>query len=366
MILFYLIQKEFKQLLRNRLLPVLFVLVPLLLVNGVPRLATQEVKGIHFVVVDNDHSSTTRRLIHKLDASAYLSLTSAVGSYKEAMELISSGEADAIIEFPHGYEKCLVTHQALPQVQLSANSINGIKGSISSVYIMQIIQDMLSDVPLTVLSDGRSLQTSYLYNENLDYKLYMTPVIFALLLILIVGFLPALNIVGEKERGTIEQINVTPIGKVEFIVSKIIPYIVVGLFMTLESVIAARVFHGISPAGSVVTLLIFALLFCMLAASLGLVVSNYSSTLQQAALTMYFFLVIFILLSGLLTPIQSMPQWAQTLTCLNPMRYMIEAMRAIFIKGSSLWQLRSQFVALTLFTLVGWFWAIRSYRKNEF
>lgn len=199
----------------------------------------------------------------------------------------------------------------------------------------------------------------------LDYKLFMVPAIFALLLILIVGFLPALNIVGEKERGTMEQINVSPIGKMDFILSKVIPYVIIGLLMTLEALAAARGIYGLWPAGSVALLMTCVAVFCLLASSIGLIISNYSSTLQQAALTMFFFLVIFILMSGLLTPIASMPQWAQTLTRLNPMRYVIAALRDVYIKGATFTDLLPQLVPLTLYASAAWGWAIGSYKKSE-
>ncbi len=362
MVLPYLIEKEFKQMLRNRLLPVIFIILPVALVNVIPRLATQEVKGIRLVVVDNDHSTSTMRLINRLDASAYLELAGCAATYGEAMKAIDGDKADVVVEFPRGYEKAVVTKHGNACVRVDANAVNGMKGAMAGMYVSQIINagDGDSDVPTA--ADGVSVR--YLHNDNLDYKLYMTPVVFAIMLILIVGFLPALNIVGEKEKGTIEQINVTPIGKLDFILSKLIPYIVVGLVMTLEGVVAARLIHGIAPTGSVVSVFVFAVFFCMLVASLGVIVSNYSSTLQQAALTMFFFLVIFILMSGLLTPIRSMPEWAQLLTRLNPMRYIINAFRDIYLKGDSARLLLPQFLPLAAYTAATWTWAIASYRKN--
>ena len=136
------------------------------------------------------------------------------------------------------------------------------------------------------------------------------------------------------------------------------------MFMTLEALMAARALYGITPQGSPISVMVVALVFAMFVASFGLIISNYSSTLQQAALTMFFFLVIFILTSGLLTPIRSMPDWAQTLTYANPMRYIVEAMRAIFIKGSSLFDLWGHIATLLGFAAIGWTWAIVSYRKN--
>lgn len=384
MILPYLVEKELKQIMRNRILPIIFVLLPLALTNVLPRIATQEVRGIRFAVVDADHSPASRRLTQQLDASTYLSLVGACPTYADAMDLIDSGEADAIVEFARGYEKALVTGGGENCLHVSANAVNGMKGSMAAMYITAIASEADLPQPLrrrgesappsssspvprdaTSLAEAPGWAASFLFNHTLDYKLYMVPAIFALLLMLIVGFLPALNIVGEKERGTMEQINVSPIGKMTFILSKVIPYIVIGLLMTLEALAAARAIHGITSAGSVALLMLFVIVFCMLTSSIGLIISNYSSTLSQAALTMFFFLVIFILMSGLLTPISSMPEWAQVLTILNPMRYIIAALRGIFIKGATLTDLLPELTTLAFYATAAWTWAIMSYKKKE-
>lgn len=352
MILQHLIVKEFKQILRNSILPIVFVVLPIALTNGVPRLATQEVKGLRFCVVDNDRTPSTQRLIQEIDASEYLELSALCSTYEEAMEYINDGTSDVIVEFRDS------------QVMLSANATNGTKGGMASMYIQQIISSQTSNwnIPDT---DDSQWKVSYLFNPHLDYTLYMVPAILGMILILIVGFLPALNIVSEKEKGTIEQINVTPIRKWEFIVSKIVPYIVVGVVMIAVALLVAYIFFGFWTRGSLALMFFLVLIFCSLVSSFGLIISNYSSTLQQAALTMFFFLVIFLLMSGLLTPIQSMPEWAQKLTYLNPLRYFVDAARGIFIKGASLSHLSTQFIVLCVYTLLTWTWAIISYKKNS-
>jgi len=350
--IFYLINKEFKQIFRNWLLPVVFVVLPLALINGVPRIATMEVKGLHFCVVDHSHTPTTERLIREIDASQYIDLAAYCSTYDEAMKYIDSGEADIIVEFRDH------------EIMLYANATNGTKGGMASSYITQIISGSNGSRGLRGLSSSNGLKVKYISNPNLDYKLYMVPALIGMILILIVGFLPALNIVSEKEKGTIEQINVTPIRKWEFIVSKIVPYIIIGLFMVLEALMVARGFFGFWPKGSLFFVFVFVIVFCLLISSFGLIVSNYSNTLSQAALTMFFFLVVFLLMSGLLTPIQSMPEWAQKITLVNPLRYFVEAMRGIFIKGAAITDLLTQLTVLILYSTCTWTWAIISYRKN--
>lgn len=366
MTVLYLIQKEFLQIARNLLLPIVFVVLPLAVINGVPRIATQEVKGLRFCVVDHDHSTTSARLIQQIDASAHFSLSAVCHHYAEAMEAVDAGQTDVVVEIPPHFEKNL-RGKGAPNLLIAANATNGTKAGMAQAYLLQIIGDAQR-----ALAQERGQQSvavspiavNICFNPQLDYKLYMVPALLGLFLILIVGFLPALNIVGEKEKGTIEQMNVTPIRKWEFIVSKVVPYALVGLLMIAEGLLVARGVFGFWPVGSVAVLFLFVLVFCMLVSSFGLIVSNYCQTLSQAALTMFFFLVIFLLMSGLLTPISSMPEWAQRLTLVNPLRYFVEAMRAIYIKGATLTDVSSQLLVLSVYASITWAWAIGSYRKN--
>lgn len=374
----YLIRKEFKQMRRNILLPIVFLLLPLALTNILLRVATQEIKGLKICVVDNDHSSLSRRLIQKIDASAYIDLSQMAQSEKEAMQSLDDASSDLFLIIPEGYEKSVYTTSIkspyrgeLEGLYIAANATNGMKGAMGQNYVQQIIVSYVQEIAeesgtlqpnnLTPLQP----QIRFAFNPHLDYKIYMMPAVFALLLTLIVGFLPALNIVGEKEKGTIEQVNVTPISKVEFIVSKLVPYWCVGMLMSILALGAGKGIFGILPAGSIPVMVVFLLVFCVLASSFALIISNYSDSTRQASLTMFFFLVIFILMSGILTPIRSMPMWAQWLSMLDPMRHIIEALRLIYVKGSTFAELLPQFYTLLGFAVLTSTWAIVSYRKNS-
>ena len=379
----YLIRKEFKQMRRNILLPIIFVLLPLALTNIIPRVATQEVKGLKICIVDNDHSSLSRRLIQKIDASAYIDLSRMAQSEREAMQSLDDASSDMFLIIPEGYEKGVYSHDN-EQLYIAANATNGMKGAMGQSYLHQIIVSYVQEIAEEsgTLRPNRSAsrqgnaclstnlttlqpQIRFAFNPHLDYKIYMMPAVFALLLTLIVGFLPALNIVGEKEKGTIEQVNVTPISKVEFIVSKLVPYWCVGMLMSILALGAGKGIFGILPEGSIPVMFLFLLIFCVLVSSFALIISNYSDSTRQASLTMFFFLVIFILMSGLLTPIRSMPVWAQWLSMLDPMRHIIEALRLIYVKGSTFTELLPQFYILIGFATSTSTWAIVSYRKNS-
>jgi len=371
MVIQFLIEKEFKQMMRNIILPIVFILLPIGMINVMPRAATQEVKDLKISIIDNDHSEWSQRLIQKLVASSYFTLTDVSSTYKDGLKAMEGAEADFIVEIEPDFERNLA-REGVSKVMISANAVNGVKAGLGTSYLSQIIVDYAANLREEMGMSAKSVRMAhfdveprYVYNAELDYKAFMVPGLIAMLLILIVGFLPALNIVGEKEKGTIEQINVTPVGRFEFIFAKLIPYWCVGLFILAYSMMLARGIYGQVSAGNIGVIFLFASLFILVVSCLGLIVSNYSDTTQQASLVMFFFLVIFILLSGLLTPIAGMPEWAKNITMINPLRYFIEAMRALYIKGSRLQDLSSQFIALTVYAVVVWVFAIISYKKSN-
>lgn len=363
----YLLVKEYKQMFRNWLLPVVFVLLPFVMMNVVPRIATQEVSNLSVAVIDCDHSTLSSRLIQKLQASDYFRLYAVCPNYSEAYNLLQKGDVDFIVTIENEFERNLYRSGAA-DVMISVNAVNGMKGGLGNSYLSQIIMQYARQL---CADSGAATQLPvkieprYLYNASLKYKPYMIPALMAMTLMLLVGFLPALNVVGEKERGTIEQINVTPVSRLEFILSKMIPYWSVGIVVLLLSMVLAWRIHGVTPAGSISLLLLFNLIFILTISSLGLTVSNYSDNMRQAAIVMFFFIVIFILTSGLISPIASMPKWAQEATRLNPIRYIITAMREIYLKGSTFRQLLPQFLPLCIYGLLASLWAIVSFRKSS-
>ena len=355
----YLLTKEYKQMFRNWLLPVVFILLPIAMMNVVPRIATQEVKNLNIAVIDCDHSALSSRLTQKLQASEFFNLYATCPNYQKAYNLLQKGSVDFIVTIENEFEHNLYRTSGA-DVMVTVNAVNGMKGGLGNSYLTQIVMQYAQELGYesgAVTRRPVTVEPRYLFNASLDYKPYMIPALMAMTLILLVGFLPALNVVGEKERGTIEQINVTPVSRIEFILSKMIPYWTIGIFIVGFSMLLAWKIHGVTPAGSV------GLVF--LISSLGLTISNYSDNMRQAAIVMFFFIVIFILTSGLISPIASMPHWAQEATRLNPLRYIITAMREIYLKGSSFTQLLSQFVPLCIYGTLASIWAIISFQKNN-
>jgi len=367
----FLIEKEFKQILRDSFLPRMIVGMPILMMLILPWAANQEVKNIHLSVVDKDHSTFSERLINKASASTYFHLTDVSPTNDKALQSIESGESDIILEIEPDFEKNLVTN-GIAHVMISSNSVNGVKGGLSSSYLNAIVSDFAAEIrEENATISGKNIVPvinivpQYRFNPHLDYKVFMVPALMVMLLTIISGFLPALNIVSEKEKGTIEQMNVTPVGKLTFILAKLIPYWIIGFLVLTICFIIATLVYGISLVGSLFTIYLFAGIYILVVSGMGLIISNNSSTMQQAMFVMFFFIMIVILMSGLFTPINSMPEWAQIITIFNPLRYFIEVMRMVYLKGSGIADLTSQLIALSLFAILFNVWAVLSYRKNN-
>lgn len=367
----FLLEKEFKQLLRGGMLPGILIMMPLMMMGLFPWAANMEMRNINVTVVDNDHSSYSSRLTGKVDASRYLHLESAAASYEAAMHRIERGSADLILEIPEHFERD-ITREGMAPVMISANAVNGMKGSLGSIYTSSVAMDFATEIAEENRAYAAAADTPVVevipqnkFNPHMDYKVFMVPALMVMLLTMLCGFMPALNIVAEKEAGTIEQINVTPVGKFTFILAKLIPYWSIGFFVLTLCFGLARLFYGLAPAGSIVTIYAAAGLFVLTISGFGLLISNNSDTMQQATFVMMFFMVILILLSGLFTPISSMPQWAQNITILNPLKYLMQVMRLVYLKGSPFSQLTVQFAALAIFAVVLNLWAVLSYRKSS-
>ena len=371
----FLIEKEFKQLLRNSFLPRLIIGYPCMVMIIMPWATNMEIKNISVNVVDNDHSVVSQRLIHKIDASSYFRLNNLSPTYNSALRDVESGDADVILEIPRHFEKKLENGEA-SHVLLAANAVNGSEGGLASSYMTATLADYNAQLHAENPSSGivqeaaSSVQPSVsvseknLYNPHLNYKLFMVPALMVMLVTVICGFLPALNIVSEKEVGTIEQMNVTPVGKFKFILAKLIPFWVVGFVVLTLSFGLAWLIYGILPVGSLGIIYLLSALFVLVMSGFGLVISNHSATMQQAMFVMFFFIIILLLMSGLFTPVMSMPQWAQIITILNPLKYFVDIMRMVYLKGSGLTDLSLQIGALLAFATLFNFWAVKSYRKS--
>jgi ABC-2 type transport system permease protein len=366
----FLLQKEFRQIFRDRAILRIIFIMPVIQLLILPWAADYEVKNIQLSVVDHDHSDYSRQLISKVTASGYFKLQDYSNSYRTALYNIEKDKSDLILEIPAFFERDLIKENE-SSLFLAINAINGTKANLGGAYLRSIIQDYNRDVRLKWIQFPRfdpetniGVVSSNWFNPLLNYKYFMVPGILVILVTMVGSFLTSLNIVKEKEIGTIEQINVTPVKKYQFILGKLIPFWVLGLLVLSIGLLISRVAYGIIPAGSFFTIYVFAAVYLLAVLGLGLLVSTFTSNQQQAMLISFFIMMVFILLGGLYTSIDSMPVWAQWITKFNPVSYFIEVMRMVILKGSNLADIKSQLLIMGGFAVFLNGWAIISYRKR--
>ena len=337
-----------------------------------PLAANFEVKNIHVAYVDNDHSSYSQTLISKIGSSGYFKIVSYPRSYHEGLQLIESGKADLVLEIPPHFERNLV-REGVQQVNIAVDAINGTKSALGGAYLSAVIADFNRQLDVNIKAmknpvarNAASIEvdSSNWYNPKAEYKYYMVPAILVLLLTMIGGFITALNIVKEKEIGTIEQINVTPIKKWQFILGKLIPFWIVGMTVFTVGLIVMYLVYGIFPQGSLLVLYLFAAIYLIALLGLGLFISTLADNQLQAMFIAFFFMMIFMLMSGFFTSVDSMPDWARTISNLTPVTHFISVVRLIVLKGAALPQVKNELGYLVIFAIVLNGLAIWNYRKT--
>jgi ABC-2 type transport system permease protein len=344
--------------------------VPVVQLILLPFAANYEMKNINMSIVDHDHSEYSRQLINKFTSSGYFQLTNVSESYKDALVVVEEDRADLIVEIPAGFEKDLVRENK-SKIMIAANAINGQASGLSVSYANSIIRDFNSEVRLEWIQLPRinpqpiiEITTSNWFNPKMNYKYFMVPGILVLLVTLVGFLMTAINIVKEKEDGTIEQLNVSPIKKYQFILGKLIPFWILGNIVLSIGFVVSYVVYGIYPAGNILLIYMFAAMYLIALLGFGLFVSTLAETQQQAMFISYFFMTVFILLGGLFAPIENMPGWARILAYMNPVSYFIEVMRMIVLKGSGFTDILRYLGIISLFAIGFNTLAILNYKKT--
>ncbi len=365
-----LLQKEFLQIFRNKALIGSMLIAPIIQLIALPLAANYEVKHINLVVVDHDRSEYSRRLVGKVLSSGHFHLVEEARNYDDAFRAIEYDRADLVLEVPAGFERNL-TREGEQRLFVAVNAINGMKAGIGNGYLASIIGDFNREIRLEWVQPPRvpplpvlEVAPANWYNPEMIYSRFFVP---GILVMLVTGgsvFLTTMNIVREKEIGTMEQINVTPIKKSHFVLGKLLPFWIIEMGLFTLGMLLGWGLYGIVPVGSLLLLYAFLAIYMVATLGIGLLISTYSETQQQAMMIGFFFMLIFNLMSGLYTPIDSMPAWAKLITQLNPMTYFIEVMRMVVLKGSGLWDIRRDIAAVTVIAVVVNAWAIASYKKT--
>ena len=370
--LLYIIQKEFIQIFRNKAILPMMTALPIIQMIMLSFAASNEVKNVKIVIVDHDHSAYSQQLINKVNTSDRFILMDIPGSSKQADILMQKGDADIVLTIPINFEQRFYKDKEA-SLQLLVNAINGQQATIGGAYLSAIIKSFNNDIRLDAMP-GLSIQkinpvprimieNTYWYNQQLNFKYFMIPGILGELVTVLIMLLTAMNIVRERELGTIEQINVTPIKKWQFLLGKMIPFLILGLLLMTVGLTAGKVLFDIPMRGNLLIVFGYSIVNLMAVLGLGLYISNISDTQQQAMLTTFFFAIIFILMSGLFTPIESMPEWAQYLTIPNPIAHFVNVMRSVLLKGSGFMDVLYNFKITLILAVIFNILAVMSYKK---
>ena len=364
----YILQKEFIQVFRDKtMLPIIFI-IPALQLLILSYTATFEIKNIRFVTVDQDKSSLSKKLINKFDGSSFFEYKGNSVNYNEAEQMIINDKSDQILIVEQDFGGNLNTEK-FGRVQVVTNAINGNAAGLMNAYANAIISDfnkqiIIEQYPTKNIGLPIAVKPLFWYNPELNYITYMVPGILVLLVTLIGMFLSGMNLVKEKELGTIEQINVTPIKKYQFIAGKLIPFWIIALIDLGIGLLLAWFVFNIPIIGSIFLIFFVAAVYLLVVLSFGLFISTLTNTMQQSMFITWFFVVIFILMSGLFTPIESMPHWAQIIDNFNPIAYFIKINRMIMLKGSGFFDFQKEFWILVAYGIGMFTFSIIRYRKT--
>lgn len=367
----YLLRKEFKQIFRNKaLLPLIFVM-PIIQLLIMPLAADYEVKNINVSIVDLDHSTYSKKLVNKISHSKYFKLIDYNFTFNQSFKQLEKDAADLVLEIPKNFEKNLIKENR-EKILIAVNAINGSKAIIGSNYLNALLSDFNAEIKEKWTPPVKATQapvievvSTHWFNKFLNYAFFMVPGILVTLVTMVGVYMCALNIVKEKEIGTIEQINVTPIKKHHFIIAKLLPFGLIGVFIFSVGLFGvARLTYGIEPAGSLWLVYGFLILFLTAVLGIGLLISTYSQNQQQAMSVAFFFMMIFMLMSGLFTSVESMPAWARLIANCNPVTHFINVMRMIILKGSGFEQVKYHFLIMIGFAVLFNSWAIINYKKT--
>ena len=337
-----LIRKELLQIFRNPLIVRVIVMAPVLQLIVLVFAANFEIKNLNIGFIDRDNTSISSSVKNSFVSSGYFKLKNIKKDYSEGLKEFDREDVDIIVEIPDNFEQDF-KNGLHPNMFIAVNAINSMKAGVASSYISKTMATYYKSESFLSASKNSNLQSSPgidveysdWYNPHLDYKSYMLAGVLCAIVTIMGILLTSLNVVREKEIGTIEQLNVIPITKSQFIIGKIVPFALVGLAQFTLGLIVAIIIFNMKIEGSIILLYVMLLVYLLVVLSVGFLISLFSETQSQAMFVSLFCMFIFILMSGLFTPVESMPDWAQYIVKLNPLSYMIESMRMIILKGST-------------------------------
>lgn len=364
----YIIQKEFIQIFRDKFMPKIIFGIPVFQLLILSYAATFEIKLTRIAILDQSHSQESQHLIAKFEASTFYEIAAYVDDFDAAEALLLNSKAHQVLIIPATFATDLEVHKKA-SVQVLSDAVDGSAAAVRAGYAQSIVAAYNNKLVTNFLGVDKlplPIQTSYSYwyNPELNYQTYMVPGILALLVTILGMFLSGMNLVKEKEIGTIEQINVTPIKRYQFIIGKLLPFWIISMVIMSFGMVLAKLVFNIPFLGNIGLVYLITAVYLLVVLAIGLIISTFTDTQQQAMFIAWFFLVIFILLSGLFTPTDSMPHWAQEFNRINPVAYYIKALRMVMLKGSGFNDIKELFMAIGIYAILANTIAILRYKKT--
>lgn len=362
----FLLRKEFRQVRRDRVMLFQIFAIPLIQLLVLANAATFEIRDTRVHVVDASRSVASRDLARGFAASDHFSVEGTSTGMRPAEERLLAGDVSLILRIPTGFGRDLARGE-VASVQLVLSATDGAAAGIVAGYARAIVADYGAKAGGPAgepAGGGIEIESRGWYNEALDYQQHMVPGILVVLVTIIGTLLASMNIVREKEIGTLEQLNATPLRRSEFIAGKLLPFWILALLELGFGLVVARLVFGIPLRGSLALLFGAGGIYLIVALGVGLWISTVAETQQQAMFVTYFFLMINLFMSGLFTPIASMPLWGRVAAEFIPLKHFIDIARSVLIKGAGAEALAVPLLALVAMGVVVFTVSVRQYSKT--
>lgn len=371
--IFFLVRKEFLQIFRDRTTMVQIFMIPVVQLLVLSNAATFDLKQTRILVVDEDRTTVSAGLVRRLEAGGQFRVVRAEPTTAGVEHALLDREVTAVIHIPRDFESDLVL-QGRARVQLVLNAEEGAAVGIVQSNAGAILESYAAELERSLPRLARrqsvlpaatlDLRTQRWFNPTRNYKHYMVPALLVALTTIIGLLLTAQNITREYELGTLEQLNVTPMTKVQFIAAKLIPFWILSLVIFSIGLTIGKLVFSIPMRGNLLLVYLALVVYLVVVLGLGLWISTITRTQQQAMFVAFFVILIFLLMGGLFTPVDSMPDWAQAVAQANPVKHFVFIMRAVLVRGAGLETVAAPIVGLALAGMAVLALAVHRYRKS--
>jgi ABC-2 type transport system permease protein len=353
------IRKEFIQLFRDKRMLALILFIPLVQLFLLGYAATNDIRDIPIAVFDQSYSPESRSLLDAFRSTDYFKITHAVSSSAELQTLIENGTVKAGFVIPSDYADRVKSGAAQVSFILDGSDSTMASAALSAAqligqsYSTDILMQQMARKGLSAPQQGAvEVRTTVWYNPDMNSSHFMIPGVIGMILYAITAILTATSVVRERERGTIEQLIITPIRPMELVIGKITPYVLLSLFDAFEVIAVGHFWFGVPVRGSLWLIALCCAIFLLSGLGIGLFASTIANTQQESMLTVWMTLLPAIFLGGFLFPLENMPRVLQVISYIIPLRYFLNIIRVLLLKGVGLASIQGDVIALVIFGIV--------------